>query len=192
MSQPQGGKCLWNVPVPSLCPWPGQRQQQLLHLLIKMQQGAGAEVAPWNRSSKGRFRDSLIFKRKIEVHKHQRRKIKQDKREFSILSPAQPCSARSEASRGCLGSNSGQGDQRRKYPANPQLQGAPFPCSHPAPAPEAGKILISELLCPAEVQRSWHTHQIHEWRRLGKILIFNIFPAAPSPLAPTKSQDMPC
>lgn len=112
MSQPQGGKCLWNVPVPSLCPWPGQRQQQLLHLLIKMQQGAGAEVAPWNRSSKGRFRDSLIFKRKIEVHKHQRRKIKQDKREFSILSPAQPRSARSEASRGCLGSNSGEREIR--------------------------------------------------------------------------------
>lgn len=38
----------------------------------------------------------------------------------------------------------------------------------------------------------WHTHQIHEWRRLGKILIFNILPADPAPLSSKKSQDMSC
>lgn len=40
--------------------------------------------------------------------------------------------------------------------------------------------------------KPWHTHQIHEWRRLGKILIFNIFPADPCPLSSKKSQDMSC
>lgn len=38
----------------------------------------------------------------------------------------------------------------------------------------------------------WHTHQIHEWRRLGKILIFNIFPADPSLLSSERRQDTSC
>lgn len=56
----------WELPgislsSPSALPWPEQRQQQLLQLLIKMQQGEGAEVAPWNRSSKRTFWGLINF-----------------------------------------------------------------------------------------------------------------------------------